>query len=193
MARLTGLLSAGFLSAAVSLQLLLAGAVGLVSETAIAGPASAAATPVEPDGIAKMLTGKFVGDGVFVDHSSGAKRGIKLDILGTLEGDKLTLVEDTAFSDGEKQHKVWVFTKASAGEWIGRRSDVIGEARVSQNGSNVKMSYKAHVLKDGKTWDLKFNEAYEIKSPDLIISKTEVSYLFLTVGVADLTIRRAGK
>ena len=55
------------------------------------------------------------------------------------------------------------------------------------------MVYSAHVPKDGKTWDLKFDEHYEVRGADLILSTTDVSYLFFTVGVANLTIRRAGK
>jgi hypothetical protein len=129
----------------------------------------------------------------FLNQRDGTRRGIKLDILGTYDGRVLTLVEDTAFSDGETQHKVWTFTSAGANRWIGKRSDVIGDAEVTQDGNKVRMVYRAHVPKDGKTWDLKFDERYDIQSPDVIVSKTDVSYLFFTVGVANLTIRRAGK
>jgi hypothetical protein len=162
-----------------------------------AGPSLAenarAAVPAPAGDLAEMLSGKFVGDGEFLNQRDGTRRGLKLDILGSYDGRVLTLVEDTAFSDGEKQHKVWTFTSAGDHRWIGRRSDLIGDAQVTQDGNKVRMVYRAHVPKDGKTWDLKFDEHYDIQSPDVIVSKTDVSYLFFTVGVANLTIRRAGK
>ena len=171
----------------------------LTAATVLTGSGSAwaqsakAAVPSVP--LEQLLVGRFNGTGEFVDKRGGKNRGIDLDIRGSYDAKAgaLTLVEDTLFSDGEKQHKVWVFTRKTEQRWTGTRSDVIGEADITIDGSAIRMVYKAHVPKEGKVWDLKFDERYTIASPDLIQFRADVSYLFFTVGEATLTIRRAGK
>ena len=167
-----------------------AAALSLLS-LAFLAPAHAQTAPARP--LEQLLAGHFTGKGEFIDKRGGKDRGIDLDIRGSYDGKALTLVEDTTFSDGEQQHKVWTFTRKSPTEWTGTRSDVIGAADITIDGSTIRMVYKAHVPKDGKVWDCKFDEHYDIASPDLIRFRADVSYLFFTVGEATLTIRRTGK
>lgn len=164
--------------------------VGAVPSRAQPAKAAVPSVPLE-----QLLVGHFNGKGQFVDKRGGKNRGIDLDIRGSYDAKAgaLTLAEDTVFSDGEVQHKVWTFTRKTAERWTGTRPDVIGDADITIDGSAIRMVYKAHVPRDGKVWDLKFDERYTIASPDVIQFRADVSYLFFTVGEATLTIRRAGK
>ena len=175
------------------LSLTVAAIVAGAGSGSAAAQSAKAAVPSVP--LEQLLAGHFNGSGEFVDKRGGKDRGIDLDIRGSYDAKAgtLTLAEDTLFSDGEKQHKVWIFTRKTAERWTGTRSDVIGEADITIDGSAIRMVYKAHVPRDGKIWDLKFDERYTIASPDLIQFRADVSYLFFTVGEATLTIRRAGR
>jgi Protein of unknown function (DUF3833) len=72
---------------------------------------------------------------------NGVKRVFDVRLKGRFNGELLTLVEDFAYSDGEKDRKTWKFTKTGPGRYTGTREDVIGTTTVRVYGNTAKFTY----------------------------------------------------
>ena len=116
---------------------------------------------------------------------------MRVDIYGARDGDAFKLVEDTAYSDGEKHHWVWRFSKVVEGRYVGRRHGLIGQAMVEASGNKIEIAYRAHVpTKDGKTHDLNFKETFVFTQSGTADYRLRVSLLSIPVGEAHLTVRK---
>lgn len=118
----------------------------LLGAAALAGCARVPASPTEPavpltlDG---AFAGRAVGAGVFRIDLTGSERRFRARLDGRLVGDRLTVVEDFIYDDGEENRLTWVFDRAGPGRWTGRREDTVGLAEVRELGSEVRLAYDA--------------------------------------------------
>ncbi|WP_171015240.1 DUF3833 family protein [Methylocystis sp. B8] len=141
--------------------------------------------------LATFFSGRLTAKGEFKNFHDGSTRGVRVNIRGAPDGDSFKLIEDTTYSDGEKQYKVWRFTKIGEGRYVGQRADLVGPASVVAQGNNIEIAYRARVsTKDGKTHELNFNETYLFTQPGTATYSLRVSLLFIPMGEAHLTIRK---
>ena len=105
--------------------------------------------PASPEGPLPRITldqafsGRATGAGVFRVDLTGAERRFTARLHGRLVGDRLTVVEDFLYDDGEENCLTWVFDKSGPGRWTGRREDTVGVAEVIEAGSEIRLSYLA--------------------------------------------------
>jgi hypothetical protein len=87
----------------------------------------------------------FEGDtqawGMIQERSGKQTRRFEVKLVGTVDGDTLTLVEDFVFDDGEEDQRIWVITKQSDGRYTGRADDIIGQATGEEQGNALRWSY----------------------------------------------------
>ena len=141
--------------------------------------------------LAIFFGGHLTAKGQFQNFHDGSTRGVRVDIHGAPDGDAFKLVEDTTYSDGEKHHKVWRFSKVAEGRYVGQRADLIGQAKVEAQSNKIEIAYRARdPTKDGKTHDLNFKETFLFTQPGTATYWLRVSLLFIPVGEAGLTVRK---
>ena len=56
------------------------------------------------------------------------KRSFKVDILGILDSDTLTLDEKFVYDDGEKDTRIWTIKILGDDKYSGEASDVVGRS-----------------------------------------------------------------
>lgn len=110
--------------------------------------------------------------------------------IGVLIPGGLRLTYDVAFSDGERQHKVWRFIKAGDGHYIGRRDDVVGDAQITQSGGDVHMTYTAQVHTKSGDKNLHFDEHFTLTTSGTIVNRLTANYLFFSVASGEITIEK---
>lgn len=143
--------------------------------------------------LAAFLSGNLIANGQFTDYLTQHTRNLQVVIRGATKGNVLNVVEDASYSDGEKRHWVWKFSKIGEGRYIGHRSDLIGDAKVVAHGDNIDISYRAHVpMKDGSTKDLNFDETFSLTAAGTADYRVKVSLMFVPVAEAHLNIRKLG-
>ena len=153
--------------------------------------ASPAFAQDKSDDLAAFLSGHLIAVGQFQNHHDGSTRGVRVDIHGAPIGGAFKLVEDTVYSDGEKQHRVWRFSKLAEGRYVGQRADLIGQASVVAHGNRIEIASRARVpTKDGKIHDLNFKETFVFTQTGTADYQLHVSLLFVPVGNAHLTVRK---
>ncbi len=172
-----------------SFGLLAGGALGAVftaatATSAVAGPR----TLVLED----WFRGRTTARGFFLNLIDGSRRDLVVDLVGTWSKGKqtLTLVEDFFYSDGERDKKTWRFTKTGPGTYVGKREDVIGEAKIfTDPAGRIRLQYKAMV--GGRA--LAFDDTLALRPDGTVLNTADVSYLFLSVGRVELVFNRGGR
>jgi hypothetical protein len=163
-------------------------AVLLAAVSVVASPAFAQEKSRD---LATFFSGHLTATGQFQNYHDGSTRGVRVDIHGAHDGDAFKLVEDTAYSDGEKHHWVWRFSRVVDGRYVGRRDGLIGQAKVEARGNKIEIAYRARVpTKNGKTHDLNFKENFVFTHSGTGDYRLRVSLLSIPVGEAHLTVRK---
>ena len=111
----------------------------LLGALALGGCASAPAVPtgpITPLTLDQAFVGRQTGRGLFRVYLTGSERRFTAQLNGHLSrnGKRLTVVEDFAYDDGEKNRLTWVFDRTGPGTWTGRREDTVGLAQVTEEG-----------------------------------------------------------
>ena len=159
--------------------------------TAGAVIASPALTQEKSPDLATIISGHLTATGQSHDYYDASTRGVRVDIHGESDGAAFKLVEDTTYSDGEKRHWVWRFSRVAEGRYVGRRGDLIGQATVEARGNKIGIAYRApYATKDGKTHDLDFKETFVFKHPGIADYWLAASLLYIPVGEAHLIVRK---
>jgi len=138
----------------------------------------------------KMLAGRTVGDGVFVNTLTGGETTFSVVIDGSWDGKILTLVEDFTYADGLKERKTWRLTKTGEGRYRGTREDVIDIADVSQDGPGVRLDYNVTLTTGLGDIDVRFQDLLYLLADGTIANKAVVSKFGLRVGRVEITMRQ---
>jgi hypothetical protein len=145
-----------------------------------------------PQGVAleRDFRGRSYATGVFTNRITGARRPFTVVLNGKWSGDVLTLREDFAYADGEKDVKTWVFRRISATQWTGTREDVVGEADVRVVDGVIRISYDIDLPTSSGKVRLRFEDVIERNAAGMIVNRAIVSKFGLPLGDVDLTFSR---
>ncbi|MFN7225615.1 MAG: DUF3833 family protein, partial [Paracoccaceae bacterium] len=91
----------------------------------------------------EVFVGRLRGRGLFRVDLTGDERRFSARLHGTLRGDRLTVVEDFTYDDGQADRLTWVFDRAGPGRWTGRREDTVGTAQVVEADGVIRLDYTA--------------------------------------------------
>lgn len=150
--------------------------------------ASCARVPASPDGPLRPITldeafvGRSIGAGVFRVDLTGTERRFTARLDGRLVGDRLTVVEDFFYDDGEENRLTWVFDRSGPGRWTGRRDDTVGIAEVIESGSEIRLSYLADFRSGDDVTRLGFEDVIYFGPDDRVINDAIVTRLGIPVG-----------
>ncbi len=153
-----------------------------------APPDIPAASTAPPLALEAFFPGRTEGEGVFTNSWTGSERRFRVVIDGAWDGSVLTLVEDFAYADGEKDRKTWRLTRTGPGAFRGTREDVVGEARVWTEGKVVRLEY---TVKLGG-WTVDFADLLALRDDGSLLNRATVGKWGLKVGRVELALRRTG-
>ncbi len=150
-------------------------------------PTSAATTPfvVERD-----LVGASVARGEF-RAITGTRRAFTAQLNGAWDGAVLTLVEDFAYDDGERDRKTWRLRRVSEGRFVGTREDVVGEATGYIDGNVFRLEYDVILpSENGHGRKVRFRDVLALRADGDILNNATVGWYGFRVGSVSLVIER---
>ena len=173
-------------------------ATGLASLLLFSEPTLAArlhAAPIAaPFSLENFFNGRAVARGHFESGIAGVSRDFTVRTKGSWNGSILTLVEDIAYDDGQKERKTWRITKTAPGQYTGLRDDVIGSAVIAQAGDSIKLDYDADVTgKEGATTRVRFADVIVPEGPRGAHNTATVYKYFLPIGTVDIHFKKIGR
>ena len=143
---------------------------------------SAPDQPLNPITLDQAFSGRSVGAGVFRVDLTGAERRFTARLDSRLVGDRLTVVEDFFYDDGEQNRLTWVFDRAGPGRWTGRREDTVGMAEVVETGDTIRLSYVADFRSGDEVTRLGFEDVIYFDLDGRVINDAIVTRFGVPVG-----------
>jgi len=128
--------------------------------------------------------------GIFEGRRGELKRQFTVDILGVVEGDRLTLTEDFAYADGETQQRVWVIDRLDEHRFEGRAGDVVGKAEGVAYGQALNWRYTLNVPYGDGTVALRFDDWMFLQPDRVMVNRARVSKFGFRVGEVTLFFRK---
>lgn len=150
-------------------------------------PAAPVASAAPPLVLEQFFPGRTVGEGVFTNSWTGSERRFSVVIDGTWDGRTLTLVEDFAYADGEKDRKTWRLERTAPGVYAGTREDVVGKARAWTDGKVVRLEYSVEL----GGWTVDFSDVLALRDDGSLVNRATVGKWGIRVGRVELFLRRA--
>ena len=165
----------------------------LLGTAALAGCARVPASPsgpLEPITLEAAFAGRAVGAGLFRVPLTGLERRFTARLDGRLDGDRLTVVEDFVYDDGEEVRLTWVFDRAGPGRWTGQREDTVGPAEIIEAGTEIRLSYTVDFRTGEDVTRLGFEDVIYFGPDGRIINEAIVTRWGLPIGTVRFEMLR---
>lgn len=161
----------------------------------IGGCASRPSSPasgveIKPISLVEAFRGRTVGVGTFRVPITGLERRFKANLVGTVRGNTLTIVEDFLFDDGEVDRLTWRFTRTGSNTWSGKREDTVGLAQVTEAGNEIRLEYTADVKSRGAVTRLGFSDVIYRRADGVVVNEAVVTRSGLAIGSVTFELRR---
>ena len=128
--------------------------------------------------------------GMFEDRFGKVRRQFVVDIEGTWDGEKLTLVEDFTYSDGATERRVWVIERTGEHTYTGRADGVIGIAEGTSYGNALNWAYDFDLQVGDSTWRVHFDDWMLLQDDEVMINRATVTKWGFEIGTATIFFRR---
>jgi Protein of unknown function (DUF3833) len=162
--------------------------------------AACATTPAPPSEAGSPITlvsafrGRTTGRGQFRIWLTGDERRFTAHLNGSVKGPEgartLTVVEDFAYDDGQKDRLTWVFRETGPGRWTGKREDTVGEASVVEANGQIRLTYTADFKSPSGVNRLGFEDILYAAPDGSIVNDGVVSKAGIAVASVRFLIRR---
>lgn len=130
----------------------------------------------------EYFDGKSTAWGMVQDYTNKQTRRFEVAIVGTIDGNTLTLVEDFVFDDGEESQRIWKIERLGNGTYQGRADDIIGVATGKQVGNALQWQYDFELQLEDSTVTVAFDDWLYRQDEKHVFNLTKVKKLGLEVG-----------
>jgi len=128
--------------------------------------------------------------GVFEDRFGKVRRQFKVDITGTLDGDRLTLTENFKYDDGERDTRVWEIDVLGNGAYRGTAGDVPVPAEGQVAGNAFNWKYKVDLKVGDSTWNVGFDDWMYLMEDDVLLNRAYVTRYGIEIGQVTIAFRK---
>lgn len=136
------------------------------------------------------FAGETTAYGLFEDRFGKVRRQFKVDITGTVVGNRLTLVEKFAYDDGERDTRVWEIDILGGGQYRGMAGDVPVPAVGQASGNAFNWKYKVDLKVGGSVWNVGFNDWMFLMQDDVLINRAYVTRYGIEIGQVTIAFNK---
>jgi hypothetical protein len=128
--------------------------------------------------------------GLFEDRFGKVRRQFVVDISGTWDGRRLVLDERFAYSDGERDRRVWTIEKTGERTYEGRADDVVGIARGESSGNALNWRYDMDLKVGDGSWRVHFDDWMFLQPSGVLLNRARVTKLGIEIGTVTLSFMK---
>lgn len=128
--------------------------------------------------------------GLFEDRFGNLRREFVVDIVGTWDGDTLTLEEDFRYADGEEDRRVWRISKLDEHRYEGRAEDIVGTAQGASYGNALNWSYQLDLPVGDNTWRVSFDDWMFLQPGGVLLNRAEVTKWGIELGTVIISFMK---
>ena len=143
----------------------------------------------------QFFEGQSVAYGIFEDRFGNLRRQFRVNLQGTVSGNRLVLDEQFLYEDGEKAQRIWTIDKLDTGDdgtvrYEGQASDVEGRANGRVSGNGLNWSYDVALTMNGRELEVHFDDWIYRQSEDVAINRAYVSKFGVEIGSVTIVFLR---
>ena len=143
----------------------------------------------------KFFEGQSVAYGIFEDRFGNLRRQFRVNLQGTVSGNRLVLDEQFLYEDGEKAQRIWTIDKLDTGDdgtvrYEGQASDVEGRANGRVSGNGLNWRYDVALTMNGRELEVHFDDWIYRQSQDVAINRAYVSKFGVEIGSVTIVFLR---
>ncbi|EOB6678139.1 DUF3833 domain-containing protein [Vibrio vulnificus] len=128
--------------------------------------------------------------GMVQDYSGKQTRRFEVEIVGSVENNTLTLVEDFVFDDGEIDQRIWRITRLADGRYQGEADDIIGVAEGMELGNALQWRYDFELQINGSSLTVSFDDWLYRQDEKHVFNLTKIKKFGVEVGTITLFFQR---
>ncbi|MGK0255790.1 MAG: hypothetical protein ACI81I_000397 [Arcobacteraceae bacterium] len=133
--------------------------------------------------------GELTAYGLVKDRSGKIIRTFKGDLFGSWDQNGVgTLDESFVYNDGEKQKRIWTLTPSGKNTYIGTAGDIVGNAKMQNNGNTVVIDYTMRVPYGDGTLNINVKDWLHLQEDGIIINHSKMKKFGFEVGELIITI-----
>ena len=140
----------------------------------------------------EFFAGKTRAYGQFQDIFGTVRRRFEVDITGTWDGERLTLVEDFLYEDGSTEQRVWTLRKTGEQTWEGTAPGVLGIATGEERGDSFNWKYTIDLPVPDGTLRVTFDDWMWLLSEDRLLNRAYMKRFGVDIGEVIITFERPG-
>lgn len=130
--------------------------------------------PGQAISLVDAFAGRAHASGLYRVKHVWTERRFRENLAGRLDANTLTLTQDYQYDDGFRNRLTWVFRRSGANSWTGRRDDSVEDARITETGRDIRMTYLVDLRTSSGVERLGFNELIYRRNDGRIISEAVV-------------------
>lgn len=138
----------------------------------------------------RFLDGKLTAHGVFQDRFGDLRRAFVVEVVGTWDGETLTLEEDFVYEDGSTERRVWELTKTGEESWTGSAEGVIGTASGEESGNAFNWRYTIDLQTPDGTLRASFDDWLWRIDDRVMVNRAYVTKWGVEIGTLSIFFRR---
>ncbi|EPS3387603.1 DUF3833 domain-containing protein [Vibrio sp. IRLE0018] len=138
----------------------------------------------------EYFSGNVKAWGMVQDYSGKQTRRFEVEIVGSVDNNTLTLVEDFVFDDGEIDQRIWRITRLSDGLYQGEADDIIGVAEGMELGNALQWRYDFELQVDGSSLTVSFDDWLYRQDEKHVFNLTKIKKFGVEVGTITLFFQR---
>ena len=141
-----------------------------------------------------FFNGESIAYGIFEDRFGNLRRQFRVNLIGTVEDNKLILDEEFLYDDGEKDTRIWTITKdkilKGQTKYSGIAKDIEGHAEGTSSGNTLNWSYDIYLNIQGTNLKVHFNDWIYQQDEHVAINRAYVSKFGIEIGSVTLVFLR---
>ncbi len=143
----------------------------------------------------EFFAGETVAYGIFEDRFGNLKRRFKVNIIGSVSGNTLTLDEDFLYADGERATRIWTITNDGRDEdgrviYNGTAADIDGMAAGRIVGNGLNWAYDIDLKTDDGDLRVHFDDWIYQMDDHVALNRAYVSKFGIEIGSVTLVFMR---
>jgi len=138
----------------------------------------------------EYFNGESTAWGMVQDYTEQQTRRFEVKIVGSVDGNTLTLVEDFVFDDGEETQRIWTIDRLADGTYQGRADDIIGIATGREVGNALQWQYDFELQMDDTSVVVAFDDWLYRQDEKHVFNLTKIKKFGIEVGTITLFFQK---
>ena len=144
----------------------------------------------QPFDLFQYFQGKTKAWGIVVDRFGSFQKSFSVEMIGTLQKDKLILSEYFLYDTGEIENREWIIEKTGANTYRGVSENIVGFAEGKELKNTLNFVYKSNIQIAGRNINVEFDDWFLRADENTVINRAEITKFGIKLAEVSIFFRK---